>query len=573
MKPLVKLLFLLCLVLAGMLFVSGQDNEPIPTLAVPTLVPAPVLPTARDALPATSALANIQQSGVFRVGILYNAPPYGELTLRGELRGFDAELMRLIAETWGVELDFSQVTRQNALDSLNRGVIDAVVSAFVHYRHLDAELEFTQTYLTGRQSMMVLADSQFEALNALIHRPTGYVIGTRSERAIQLWEKRLGISLNLRYYLTLDQALTALTQGDIDGVIAEEQDLLRLSRRYVQSFRMLETPVLLEPHAIAVRRQDANMRNLLNRTIQYLAKAGQLERLFNEFFPGQEFPEDLVYLWGGIGESPNPAQFAAEIKYPPQYALPRVLGSGLLRVGGLVEEAENRSVRELRLAMLNRGLVNAIAERWGVAVRLVPSTPEAAADLLRNGQVDLVVGVQPDWRSTNVMDFTAPYLLHGDRLMVPANSTVNGFHDLRGQWIGVMIGDDAAQDRAQAWADSINATVRFYRTLEGDAALTILEQDNADVIYANSLSLIPHLEASPNALRLTDRWYSRSYYALGVLHNDIDFRLLVDYTVQELIVDGTLKDLSATLILSDELPDFDIWPGDSSYAGLELASP
>lgn len=570
MKSLAKLLILLGLVPVGILVVVGQSNEPIPTLAVPTLAPTPMLsPTAP---PTTSAIADLQQSGIFRVGILYNAPPYGELTLRGELRGFDAELMRLIAETWDVELAFSQVTRQNARDLLNRGLIDAVASAFVHYRYLDAELEFTQTYLTGRQTMMTLADSPFESLDALIQRPIGYVIGARAEQALRLWEERLGSRLNLRYYLTLDQALSALTQGEIDGAAAEEQDLRRVSRRFVESFRMLEPPILLEPHAIAVRRQDIGMRNLLNRTIQYLAKAGELARLFGEFFPGQEFPEDTVYLWDGIGESPKPAQFAAEIEYPTAYATDRVLQSGVVRVGGINDGAENTSEPARRLAGLHRDMVNEIARRWGVAARFAPSTAETAADLLRNGQVDLVVGVQPDWRLANVMDFAAPYLLHGDRLMRPANSTVDGFHDLRGRWIGVMIGDDTAEARAQAWADSINASVRFYRTLAGDAALTILEQDNADVIYANSLSLIPHLEASPNALRLTDRWYSRSYYAFGTPRNDIDFRLLVDYTVQELIIDGTLKGLSASLLLSDELPGFDIWPGDSSYAGLELSS-
>lgn len=572
MKQFAKLLLLLCLVPAGILFVSGQDRQPIPTLAVPTLVPTPASPAAVDALLSTSALASIQQSGVFRVGILYNAPPYGELTAQGQLRGFDAELMRLIAASWDVELDFVQVTRQNALGLLNRGVVDAVVSAFVHYRHLDAELEFTQTYLTGRQAMMVPADSEFQTPTALVHQSIGYVIGTRAEPALQLWEKRLGIPLNRRYYLTLDQALVALIQGAIAGVIAEEQDLLRVSRAYSEQVRILDISVLVEPHAVAVRRQDASMRNLLNRTIQHLTKTGQLERLFNEFFPGQEFPAAVVYLWDGIDEGPKPAQFAADIKYPPQYALPRVLESGLLRVGGPVGETENQSGSARRLAMLNRDIVNEIAERWDVAAQLMPSTSEGAADLLRKRQVDLVVGVQPDWRLVDVMDFAAPYLLHGDRLMAPANSSIQGFNDLRGQWIGVMFGDDTAQKRAQTWADSINASVRFYRTLEGDAALTILEQDNADVIYANSLSLIPHLEASPNALRLTDRWYSRSYYAFGVTHNDIDFRLLVDYTVQELIIDGTLKRLSASLILSDERHDFDIWPGASAYAGLELSS-
>ena len=156
--------------------------------------------------------------------------------------------------------------------------------------------------------------------------------------------------------------------------------------------------------------------------------------------------------------------------------------------------------------------------------------------------------------------------------MVPTNSRIQGFNDLRGRWIGILIGDETARERAQAWADSVNASVNFIQTPERSAALTILDLDNADVIYANNLSLIPHLEASPNALRLTDRWYSRSHYALALRQNDIDFRLLLDYTIQELIIDGTLQRLSAPLLMSDEFPVFDIIPGEPAWSGISLSS-
>lgn len=552
------------------LTVGGQSIDPVPTLVPPTLVPTLVSPNT-DVLLSESAVANIQQSNVFRVGILYNEPPYGELSLRGDVRGFDADLAHLIADTWEVDVELRQVTRQNALDMLNGGVVDAVFSAFIHHRSYDTEVEFSQSYLVGEQSMMVLADSDVEVPTALINRPIGYVIGTRAEQALQQWEKQFGIPLNTQFFMTLDRAYVALAQGEIDGVVGEQQRLLWVSRNEPDLSRILEDPIGYEPHAIAVRRQDVNMRNLLNRTLQYLTDDGQLEILFSEYFSDQDFPEDIIYLWNEIGDSPLPSQYGTDVPYPSQYALARVLDSGVIRVAGLTDLSDNPSESDLRLDTLNRSLGNEIARRWGVSVQFIPSTPEMGIDMVRDGRADFVIGIQPHWRFIDSIDYTTPYLLHGDRLMVPANSSIEGFNDLRGQWIGVMIGDDTAQQRAKAWADSINATVNFYQTLESDAVLTILEEDNADVIYANSLSLISHLEASPNALRLTDRWYSRSYYGIGVPRNDIDFRLLVEYTIQELIVDGTLERLSSNLMLSDELPMFDVWPGDSTYLGVNLS--
>lgn len=562
-----------CIVFACLmaLFTAAQSTDPIPTLVSPTLVPT-VASSDTDSLLAESAVASIQETGVFRAGILFNESPYGELSLRGDIRGYDADLATLLAETWEVDIEFEQVTRQNALEKLNRGAVDAVFTAYIHHRANDTRVEFSQTYLVGEQSMMVLAESDVEAPTSMISRPIGYVIGTRAEQALIQWESQIGLPLNKQFYVTLDQAYVALAQGEVAAIVAEEQELLQVSINQPDLTRVLDVPIGLEPRAIAVRRQDVNMRNLLNKTIQYLTEDGQLEVLFSEYFPGQDFPEDIIYLWGGLEDVPTPSQFGTDVPYPPQYATSRVLESGVLRVAGLTDLPENPTESDIRLDTLNRGLVNELAQRWGVSVEFVASTPEMGVDLVRDGQADLVVGILPHWRFADSIDFTTPYLLHGDRLMVPTRSNVEGFNELRGQWIGVMIGDDTAQERAQEWADSINATVNFYQTLESDAALTILEQDNADVIYANSLSLIPHLEASPNALRLTDRWYSRSYYGVGVPRNDIDFRLLVDYTIQELIVDGTLERLSSSLILSDELPEFDIWPGDATYLGVTLSS-
>ena len=237
----------------------------------------------------------------------------------------------------------------------------------------------------------------------------------------------------------------------------------------------------------------------------------------------------------------------------------------------MIDDAGSIAQPERHLVRLNRDLVEEIARRWGVSVEWVTAGAGTEFSQLENGELDLVVGVVPDWRWADRVDYAAPYLLHGDRLMVPTNSRISGFNDLRGQWIGIMIDDETARDRAQAWADSINASVQFYQTRAADAALNILEFDNADAIYANSLALIPHLEASPNALKLTDRWYSHSYYAFAVRHNDLDFRLLVEYTVQELIIDETLRRLSAPLLLSDESLAYFVVPGAPSFAGINLS--
>jgi len=571
MKTILPRICILVMTAAMLTWSAAQAPAPIPTLAVPTLVPRDGDQEALHDLAAESAVADIIAAGIFKAGVLYNEPPFSEFTMQGDLRGFDIDLLRLIAETWGSEVEFIQVTRENALDKLNRGQVHAVAAAFVRYRDLDERVAFSQSFLTGRQAMMIRADSQYESLSDLRDHLVGYVVGARTEKALSLWSARLDSSLKLKSYLTLDRAFAALTAGELEGLVAEEQKLLAVSRDYADRVRVLDEALAQEPRAFAVRRNDDAMRLLLSHSIQLLAKDTRLQMLRREYFPENEYPEDLIPLWAGIGDELTPAQYAGERSDPSRYALPQVLRTGVLRVGAVADDRAIRSRGHERLAALNRAIAGELGRRWGVSLEFVEASAADVQASLLSGELDIVIGLKPDWRLTAEMDFSAPYLLHGDRLMTPANSRIGGFNDLRGRIVGLIIGDAGAQDRAQAWADSINASVRFFRTREDGATLNLLEFNNANAIYADSLLLIPHLQASPSALRLTDRWYSRSYYALGLPRNDLEFRLFVDYTLQELAQDGTLWRLSADFILSDEPPDFEIVPGASVFAGISLA--
>ena len=147
MTKLPLLLCILAIAVAMLTGASAQDRTPIPTLAVPTLAPTVEVRDSAKGIVTQSAVSDVIRSAVLRVGVLYNEPPYSEFTPHGGLRGFDIELMRLIADLWDTDIEFVQVTRENALAKLNRAEVDLVASAFVHYRDLDDRLEFSQTYL------------------------------------------------------------------------------------------------------------------------------------------------------------------------------------------------------------------------------------------------------------------------------------------------------------------------------------------------------------------------------------------------------------------------------------------
>jgi len=541
-----------------------SQAQAVPTLVPPTLVPTPQRPP-QDFVLSESGVARIIREGKVRIGVLYNEPPFGEVNVRGQLSGMDADLGRLLAETWGVEAVFVQVTRQNRLEQVELGAVDLLIAAQVQRRELDNRVEFSEPYRVGRQAVMVRSGDAAQALNDLTTRRVGVVLGTEGEAALRDWQARRGVNLQVQSYLVADQAVNALFAQEVDAVIGRVEHLRRLAINQLDSVRFLDEPLEVEPFAVVMARQDSNLRLLVNRTLQYLVQKEELQKLHARYFPGERFPTDALTLWANLGQdAPKPAMFNEPLKFPAQYAVPRIRANGVLRVAGLLPLPADAGEGARRLDQFNRAVVDQVAARLGLQVELVDHGDFVEA--IEQNLADIAVGLPLDWNLANRIDFSQAYGLRGDRLMVKANASITGFNELRGRWMGTMAEDEGAQERAQFWADSINARLRFYSTFEADAANAMLVQNNADAIYGDSLRLIPHLLANPGQLKLTPRWYSRIYLAFGVPRNDLDMRLLMDYALQDMVSDGTLRGLLQGLLPPDsEIPVFNLTPGRSAY--------
>lgn len=564
----------LSLLLSG----SAVAQQPVPTLVPPTLVPV-VESGMVDALPSVSTISRIQSDGRLQVGILYNEPPFGELNVRGDVSGFDADLARAIGEAWGVEVDLMQVTRQTALDMLLSDTVDVLIAAQPHLRQWDSRVEFSQSYYPGAQIMAVRQDDGATVLGHMDGRKVGVVMNSRGEAAVSDWLARSGLPVMVERFVNLDQALSALVTGEVDGVV---ESRVRLSRAFPEAgtVRFLDEPVSREPFAVVMRRQDVNLRNLVDKTLQFFLSSGKLNEIHELHFSGTDFPTNTLPVWANVGEeAPKPDQFGTDIPFPQQYVVPQIQNNGVVRVAGVADVPEDADESVRRLDATNRALVEALAARWGARVEYLPNSADNALDLVASGQADIAVGVEPDWNWADRVDFSQHYMIHGDRLMVLAESEIEGFTDLRTEWVGFFASEEGARDRVYDLAESVNVVLSGDFTIfnEEDAAFGMTAQANYDAVFGDSLKLVPHVQADPEGLRLTtggenNGWYSQHFLALALPRNDVDFRMLVDYTLQELSRDGTLTTLVAPVMLADEVPQLEIWPGPSDYLGYRLAS-
>ena len=546
---------LLALLLLLLPVAAQAQLEPVPTLVPPTPVPWPA--TIELAGPQESAVARILRDGRVRVGILFNAPPFALLNIRGELAGMEADIARSMGESWGVDVDFLQVTRQSASEMLRSGAVDFLAAALVQRQDERRIMEFCQSHYRGAQALLLRQDDEASALVEMNGRVLGVVAGARAENVVTRWQMRSGVRVSVQRYYTLDRARQALLEGEIDGLVDS-----RLTLRDILlpgELRLLDEVLEQEPHALAVRQGDSALRDLITRSLQFLTASGRMAEIHDANFPDSRLPHDQIAIWAGLGETaPQLADYSISMPAPTESVVARLEQGLPLRVAGLEPLPPDAAASEQRLAGWRNTLAQQFAVRLGVILQPVAGLP---LDLLAAGEADLAVGVLPDWTWANRVDFSAPLMLHGERMLVPADSEINNYRGLRNKWLGVLANEPGSEDRALALAESVNVAIEVFKvSRDQDISWHLTVEGDVDAVFADSLRLMEPLLARSGWLKLTTRcqgcdpWYSRVWRGLALPKNDYEFRRQVDAVLQGMVLDGTLAQLLAPVMPEQDIP-------------------
>ncbi|NDJ86917.1 MAG: transporter substrate-binding domain-containing protein [Chloroflexi bacterium] len=552
----------LIIVITGLLFIGvlivpmsgglAQTGDPTATPLAGTLVKptkVPVTATAEVSLASArvnrSGIETLQNEGVLRVGTRFNVPPFAWLDEGGDLAGYEADIVRAIAEDIGVEVEFVQTTAETELRLLVAGEVDLLIGQQIHTKQAEEFVEFTHTYYYNQQRMVIREADQgtYSTVSSLANQRIGVVAGSRGEEAFNLWMAQTGTGMELVRYLSQDSALDALSAGDVNGVVGELDDLKRAGRLQMS---LIPEPIRQDPYAIAIRRHDVNLRNLLNRSLQRLMAAGTIPTLGEQWFPNEEINyAAFIPRYRNLEDDQRTVDdFPPDMPIPDRSVLAKIRAGETLRVAGL-DIAEGGLYYEGFLDPINRAIVEEMARRWGVGVTFLPDTYGQGVDLVANGEVDMAIGVRARWDGADRADYSVPYHYSGDRILTLEGSRFGSFNDFRmGSWIGYF--QDAPQNKE--YLESLDRSYSVYRFLNSEEAVEeIFETRDIDALFGDTIRLLAFMDRYDNIpWTLQPELLGPEPFqplVIGVPRNDADFLTLVNWTLGEMFADGTLERL------------------------------
>ena len=257
-------------------------------LLASAIVAAAAVPALAQESP--SSVAKVKSRGKLLAGVKFDTPPFGFLDDNNEPAGFDLDIMRAVAAHIGVPLEFQKVTSVTRIPLLLSGNIDLVAASMTHTREREKTIDFSLTYYTGGQSLLVRKDSPIAGVADLAGKRVAVQQGTTLEKTIE----RLAPDARVTAFRDYDAAWLALAQGRADALTGSLNILQGFSKNN-PGFKLVGGLLSSEPFGVGVRKGDWAMRDAVDATLQDMQISGDYAKLYERWFGGE--PPVPIQVW------------------------------------------------------------------------------------------------------------------------------------------------------------------------------------------------------------------------------------------------------------------------------------
>ena len=209
-------------------------------------------------------------------------PPYEMTTDSGEFEGIDIETAQAIADKLGLELQIDDMDFDAALLAVQQGKADMVMAGVTVTDERQNVMDFTDSYATGIQSIIVKEDSDIASVDDL----AGKNIGTQRGTTGYLYCSDDFGDENVVAY---DNGLTAvqmLNNGQVDCVVIDNAP----AKEFIAAnpgLKLLDTAYVEESYAIGVGKGNTELKDAINTALEELKADGTLQAIVDKYITAE----------------------------------------------------------------------------------------------------------------------------------------------------------------------------------------------------------------------------------------------------------------------------------------------
>ena len=236
-----------------------------------------------EAASTSAAAAELTTVEAGKLTMATNAtfPPYEMTTDSGEFEGIDIDTAKAIADKLGLELQIDDMDFDAALLSVQQGKADIAMAGVTVTDERKAVMDFSDSYATGIQSIIVPNDSDIASPDDL----AGKTIGTQRGTTGYIYCSDDFGDENVVAYDDGLTAVQALNNGQVDAVVIDNAP----AKEFVAAnpgLVILDTSYAEEDYAIGMAKGSA-LEDAINAALEELKADGTLQSIVDKYITAE----------------------------------------------------------------------------------------------------------------------------------------------------------------------------------------------------------------------------------------------------------------------------------------------
>lgn len=231
----------------------------------------------------TVAVSSNAAAETIRIGTEGAYPPFNQIDAGGNLVGFDVDIAKALCAEMEVECEFVAQDWDGIIPGLLAKKYDAIIASMSATEERKKAVAFTDKYYANKLQFVAPEGSDFDPEDV-----DGKTIGAqRATISASYLEDEYGDRIDIKLYDTQENAYLDLATGRTDAVMADKLVSYEwLNSDEGQDFDFVGEPAAIDDEiAIAVRKEDEELRQRFNEAIAAIRADGTYAEINAKYFP------------------------------------------------------------------------------------------------------------------------------------------------------------------------------------------------------------------------------------------------------------------------------------------------
>ena len=222
-----------------------------------------------------ATLKDVQKAGKLLVATSPDFPPFESLE-GDEVVGIEPDIMNLIGEKLGVEIEFVQMDFDSVLIGIQAAKYDCAMSGITVTPEREKNMLFTDPYYNAAQVIVVAEGSPITSKADLAGKVASVQTGTTAESGCQ------DEGIDVQAFAANADAKAALTTGKVDAWVVDNLTAMQMVEEG-DGLVILEEKMTEEPYAFAFAMGSEDLVAAIDEALAELIADGTVEGIFDSY--------------------------------------------------------------------------------------------------------------------------------------------------------------------------------------------------------------------------------------------------------------------------------------------------